>query len=126
MWVATACGAMLIAGVILALVRVERGPSVLDRMVGLDIVTSVLIIAVALEAAWTRRTDTVSILAALALVGFVSSVSIARFASVEPEDAGRIKTAEEVRAEDKASAEREEEEALREAQIAAIRDDEVR
>jgi multicomponent Na+:H+ antiporter subunit F len=124
-WVIGVSGVVLAVGAIMAVIRVERGPSVLDRMVGLDIVTSVLIIGVALEAAWDRRTDTLAILAALALVGFVASVSVARFASVEPEDAGRIKTIEEVRAEDEARAEREQAEARREADMAASRDDEA-
>ncbi|HEU4319887.1 MAG TPA: monovalent cation/H+ antiporter complex subunit F [Acidimicrobiia bacterium] len=124
-WVVAVCGAMLAAGATMALIRVERGPSVLDRMVGLDIITSVFIIGLALEAAWSRRTTSLSILAALALVGFVASVTIARFASVEPEDAARIKTAEEARAEDEARVEREEADARREAEIAASRDDEA-
>jgi len=58
-----------------------------------------MVSAVALEAAWSRRIDTVPILVVLSLVGFVGSVSIARFASQEPEDAGRLRTREEVEAE---------------------------
>jgi len=124
-WVVVVCAIMLGVGAIMALIRVEKGPSVLDRMVGLDVITSILIIGVALEAAWGRRTEAISILAALALVGFVGSLTIARFAAVEPEDAGRIKTAEEVRAEDEARAEAEDEAARLEAEIAASRDDEA-
>jgi multicomponent Na+:H+ antiporter subunit F len=124
-WVVVICGTMLAVGAILALLRVERGPSILDRMVGLDVITSVLITGVALEAAFSRRSDTLSILGALALVGFVASVAVARFASVEPEDAGRIKTAAEIQAEEEAIALQEEEEARREAEVAASRDDEV-
>lgn len=97
-----ACAVMLAVGASLAMIRVERGPSILDRAVALDIITNILMIGVALEAALNRRTDTVPVLAALALVGFVASVTIARFASVEPEDAGRIKTPEEIEAEDAA------------------------
>lgn len=124
-WVVVVCAIMLGVGAIMALIRVERGPSVLDRMVGLDVITSILIVGVALEAAWDRRTEAISILAALALVGFVGSLTIARFAAVEPEDAGRIKTTEEVRAEDEARAEAEDEAARLEAEIAASRDDEA-
>ena len=124
-WVVVVCAIMLGVGAIMALIRVEKGPSVLDRMVGLDVITSILIIGVALEAAWGRRTEAISILAALALVGFVGSLTIARFAAVEPEDAGRIKTAEEVRAEDEARAVAEDEAARLEAEIAASRDDEA-
>jgi multicomponent Na+:H+ antiporter subunit F len=123
--VLVACAVMLGVGAVLALIRVEKGPSVLDRAVGLDIITSVLIIAVCVEAAANRRTDTVPVLAALALVGFVSSLAIARFAAVEPEDARRIKTAGEIAAEDAARAKLEEEAVIREAEAAARRDEEL-
>lgn len=93
-------GAMLVTGAILAMLRVERGPSMLDRMIALDMITNILIIGVALEAAWNRRLDTVPILVALALVGFISSVTVARYAAMEPEDEARIKTPEEIAAED--------------------------
>lgn len=90
--------AMLAAAAVLALVRVERGPSMLDRAVALDTVTTVIVGAIALEAAWTRRVETVPILVVLSLVGFLGSVAIARFASVEPEGEGRVLTREEVAA----------------------------
>ncbi len=72
-------GAMLAAGAVLAMFRVARGASILDRAVAFDIITSVLIIAVALEAAWDLRVDTIPMLVALSLVGFLASVAIARF-----------------------------------------------
>ena len=93
-------GAMLVTGAVLAMLRVEKGPSMLDRVVALDMITSVLVIGVALESAWNRRLDTLPILVALALVGFISSVTVARYAAVEPEEEARIKTPEEIEAED--------------------------
>ena len=116
--------AMLAMGAILTIIRVEKGPSSLDRIVALDIVSNVLIIAVALDAAVNLRSETVPILAALALVGFISSVAVARFAAIEPEDSRRIKTLEEVAAEDARRREEEEEAARAEAEVAAIRDEE--
>lgn len=86
---------LLSAAALLALWRVERGPSMLDRTIALDVLTSVLVAAIATYAAWTRRTDLVPVLLALALVGFLTSVTIARFAAVEPEGAGRVLTREE-------------------------------
>ena len=88
--------AFLTVAAVLSAVRTERGPSMLDRMVGLDVMTSTIVGAIALEAAWSRRTDTVPILVVFAMVGFVASVTIARFAAVEPEGAGRILTREEI------------------------------
>ncbi|WP_225752660.1 monovalent cation/H+ antiporter complex subunit F [Actinotalea sp. Marseille-Q4924] len=96
--VVAVCVVLLAAAGVLALVRAERGPSMLDRSVALDILTSTLVGAVALEAAWARRTDGLPMLVALALVGFVGSVTIARFASVEPEGEGRVLTREELAA----------------------------
>ena len=119
MIVVVTCTVLLVVGAGLALVRVERGPSMLDRMVALDIITSILLMAVVLEAAWSRRVDTVPVMAALTLVGFVASVTVARFASVEPEDAGRIRSPAEIRAEDAARVESERVAALAEAEEAA-------
>ncbi|WP_199423087.1 monovalent cation/H+ antiporter complex subunit F [Actinotalea solisilvae] len=92
------CGALLGAAAVLALVRAEKGPSMLDRAIALDILTGALVGAIALEAAWSRRIDTVPILVVLALVGFVASVTVARFAAVEPEGEGRILTRDELAA----------------------------
>lgn len=91
-------GALLAATAVLALIRAEKGPSMLDRTVALDVITSAIVGAVALEAAWSRRVDVVPLLVVLSLVGFVGSVTIARFAAVEPEGEGRILTREEVAA----------------------------
>lgn len=91
-------GALLAVTAVLALIRAEKGPSMLDRTVALDVITSAIVGAVALEAAWSRRVDVVPLLVVLSLVGFVGSVTIARFAAVEPEGEGRILTREEVAA----------------------------
>jgi multicomponent Na+:H+ antiporter subunit F len=92
------CGVLLTVGAALAIVRVEKGPSMLDRTVGLDIVVTTMIAAIAIYAAKERRTDVVPVLVVLSLVGFVGSVTIARFASVEPEGEGRVRTREEIAA----------------------------
>ena len=92
------CGVLLVAGAALVLVRLERGPTMLDRTIALDTFTAILIGAFVLVAVATGRRDVVPILAVLALVGFVGSVTIARFAAVEPEGEGRILTREEVAA----------------------------
>ncbi|MBD8079890.1 monovalent cation/H+ antiporter complex subunit F [Cellulosimicrobium arenosum] len=100
--VVVVCGVLLAAAAVLAVARVERGPSTLDRTIALDVFTTTLVGAIALEAAFSRRTDTIPLLVVLSLVGFVSSVTVARFASVEPEGEGRVRTAEEIAAEEAA------------------------
>jgi multicomponent Na+:H+ antiporter subunit F len=76
--------ALLAAGALLAVVRMERGPSMLDRSVAFDVLTTALVGAIAVEAALSRRTESVPILVVLSMVGFIGSVAIARFAAVEP------------------------------------------
>ncbi|MCO6503253.1 MAG: hypothetical protein J5I28_09225 [Acidimicrobiales bacterium] len=116
---------MIAIGAILTIIRVEKGPSSLDRIVALDIISNILIIAVALDAAVNLRRETIPILAALALVGFISSVTVARYAAVEPREARRIKTPEEVAAEEEALRREEEAAALAEAEAKAQRDEEI-
>lgn len=104
------CAALLTVAGVLALIRAERGPSMLDRTVALDIIVTVVVAAVALYAAAERRTDVVPILVVLSLVGFVGSVTISRFASVEPQGEGRVRSREEI-AQEEAERIRAEEEA---------------
>src|SRR5690606_12208087 len=90
------CLLVLLAAAVAALTRVERGPSMFDRILGLDVTTAVLIGVVTLIAAATRRTDLVPVLVVLALVGFIGSTAIARFAVAETGEEGRILTREEL------------------------------
>lgn len=80
---------LLAVGAGLAVVRLERGPSMLDRTAAFDVLTTTLVGAIAVEAALSRRTESVPILVVLSMVGFIGSVTIARFAAVEPPDDGR-------------------------------------
>ena len=80
--------ALLAVGALLAVVRIERGPTMLDRTVAFDVLTTALVGAIAVEAAISRRTESVPILVVLSLVGFIGSVTIARFAAVEPDKNG--------------------------------------
>ena len=98
--VVVVCGVLVTIGAVLAVVRAEKGPSMLDRTVALDIVVTSMIVAVALYAAVERRTDVVPILVVLSMVGFVGSVTIARFASAEPQGEGRVRTREEIAAQE--------------------------
>jgi len=85
-------GALLLAGGLMTIVRAEAGPSILDRTVALDILVTTLVAAVALYAALERRADVVPVLVSLSIVGFVGSVTVARFAAVEPPGEGRVMT----------------------------------
>lgn len=73
------CVGMLTIAALLLVIRISLGPNMLDRVVALDVLVAVLICGLALEAAVHRHATTLPILGVLSLVGFVGSVSIARF-----------------------------------------------
>jgi multicomponent Na+:H+ antiporter subunit F len=71
--------AMLGAGVLLALVRLARGPSLLDRVVATDALLVIISAGLAVYAALTRNPTVVPVLVVVSLLGFVGSVSVARY-----------------------------------------------
>ncbi|MGC5333633.1 monovalent cation/H+ antiporter complex subunit F [Micromonospora sp. DT62] len=73
--------ALLALAVGLTLVRIIRGPSILDRAVGTDVLLAVVVAAIATEAAYSRDATALPVLVVLAILGFVGSVSVARFAA---------------------------------------------
>lgn len=79
--VAIVCASMLVVTGALCLVRIVRGPTMLDRSVATDVFVAACLSAVGVEAAINGHVDTAPVLLALALVGFLGSVSIARFAA---------------------------------------------
>jgi multicomponent Na+:H+ antiporter subunit F len=81
---------------LVSLARMEKGPTMLDRVVALDVVTAAVLGSVALISARTGRTDLVPVLVVLSIVGFVGSVTIARFAAAEAPEEARILTKEEL------------------------------
>jgi multicomponent Na+:H+ antiporter subunit F len=73
------CVGILAVAALLLVARISLGPTMLDRVVALDVLVAVVICGLALEAAVHRHTTTLPILVVLSLLGFVGSVSIARF-----------------------------------------------
>ena len=72
-------GLMLFAAAVLKVIRIIRGPSVLNRTLSSDVLVTTLICAVAAEATLARHETTLPVIVTLALVAFVGSVSVARF-----------------------------------------------
>lgn len=64
---------------VLCLVRLVRGPSVPDRIVALDALLYVVVSGIAVGAAATRSGEFLAVLVAVALLGFVGTVTVARF-----------------------------------------------
>jgi multicomponent Na+:H+ antiporter subunit F len=65
---------------LLVLVRLYRGPSLVDRVVAADMLLATMVGSVAAEAAVNRHATTLPVLVVLSLLGFVGSVSLVRFA----------------------------------------------
>ncbi|MEU5551161.1 monovalent cation/H+ antiporter complex subunit F [Micromonospora sp. NPDC047793] len=65
----------------LTLTRIIRGPSILDRAVATDVLLAIIVAGIAAEAAYSRDATALPVLVVLAVLGFVGSVSVARFAA---------------------------------------------
>ncbi|SCG17750.1 multisubunit sodium/proton antiporter, MrpF subunit [Micromonospora echinofusca] len=72
---------------LLALIRLYRGPSLIDRVVAADMLLATMVGAVGAEAAVNRHATTLPVLVALSMLGFVGSVSLVRFAVREDGEA---------------------------------------
>jgi multicomponent Na+:H+ antiporter subunit F len=77
--VVVVCVGILGVAALLLVARISLGPTMLDRIVALDVLVAVMICGLALDAAVHRHTNTLPVLVALSLLGFVGSVSVARF-----------------------------------------------
>lgn len=73
------CFGGLALAALLVLVRLVLGPSVPDRIVALDTLLQVVVAGIAVAAAVTRDGSFLAVLVAVALLGFLGSVTVARF-----------------------------------------------
>ena len=72
---------LLAASAIIALYRIVRGPSILDRMLATDVVLATIMCGLGGFMALSGRTDLLPVLIVLAMLGFVGSVSVSRYVS---------------------------------------------
>lgn len=70
---------LLGVGALLALVRLARGPSLLDRVVATDTLLVIVAAGLAVHAALARDPTLVPVLVVVSLLAFVGSVSVARY-----------------------------------------------
>jgi multicomponent Na+:H+ antiporter subunit F len=73
----TIVAALLAAAATLVVIRLVRGPSVLDRVVALDTVLAIIVCGLATTAAYTGDSTTVPVLVVVSLLGFMGSVAVA-------------------------------------------------
>lgn len=61
-----------------AIIRIARGPSILDRTVAADVLIAIVIAGLVLEAVINRHSTTIPVILVLSVVGFAGAVSVAR------------------------------------------------
>ncbi|WP_017594314.1 monovalent cation/H+ antiporter complex subunit F [Nocardiopsis potens] len=81
-----ATAAMLSVSAGLALYRLVRGPSVLDRTVSLSTVSVLLVSFIGLEIAYRGDTAYIGVMVSIALLGFIATLTAARFAERRAHD----------------------------------------
>lgn len=77
--VTTACLAGLAVAAALCVARLVRRGSLADRIVALDTLLVVVVAGIAVNAARTRAGTFLDVLVVAALLGFVATVTVARF-----------------------------------------------
>jgi multicomponent Na+:H+ antiporter subunit F len=79
-----AVAALLLLAACLTLVRLLRGPTLYDRLVALDLLVVVVLGGILVASLWRGEGPDVVLLVVVALVGFLSTVSVLRFDVEEP------------------------------------------
>lgn len=62
-----------------AIIRIAIGPSLLDRVLASDVLLAIVGAALAIDMAMNRHLNNLMLLVALAVIGFIGSVTVARF-----------------------------------------------
>ncbi|MDT0342327.1 monovalent cation/H+ antiporter complex subunit F [Streptomyces litchfieldiae] len=73
----TVTAVLLSAAALLTVVRLVRGPSVLDRIVALDVLVTLIVTGIAVRVAAHDVGTSVPLLLVLALLGFIGSITAA-------------------------------------------------
>ncbi|MDJ0318459.1 MULTISPECIES: monovalent cation/H+ antiporter complex subunit F [Arthrobacter] len=67
--------------------RIAKGPSLLDRVIAADVLLAIFGAALATEMAVNKHMDNLALLVVLTVIGFLGSVTVARFVGHKKEDA---------------------------------------
>lgn len=62
-----------------AIFRIVRGPSILDRVLAADVLLAIVGGALIVDMVVNRNLDYIALLIAISLIGFIGSVTVARF-----------------------------------------------
>lgn len=80
-WVFIVVGVMLTAAAAMALYRIARGPSILDRMIASDMMLTTIICAMGAEMVYNGHTRNLTAMLVLAATAFLGAVVVARYVS---------------------------------------------
>ncbi len=88
---------MILIGMAVALIRLAKGPSLADRVVALDMMTVTIISFCGVYAVFMDEPSSLDVAIVLALVGFLATVALARYAErrFERDDAQQKQMTEE-------------------------------
>jgi multicomponent Na+:H+ antiporter subunit F len=73
------CSVLLSLAAFGAIIRMIKGPALLDRVLAADVLLVVLASALAIDMAANRHTNHVALIVGITLIGFIGSVTVARF-----------------------------------------------
>ena len=88
-------GLMFTAAALLAVFRIVRGPSILDRVIASDVLLTTLLLVIGAEMVVTGHTRTIPIMVVLAATAVFGTIAVARYVSKQDKPAGEETGAEE-------------------------------
>ena len=74
-------GLIFLAAAIIAIIRIVRGPSILDRMIATDALLATIMCALGGLLAFTGRADLLPVMLVISMFGFVGAVGVSRYVS---------------------------------------------
>lgn len=73
------CGTILAASAFLAIIRLVKGPSILERVIATDVLLLIVSAALCLEMTVNKHTNNLVFVVLACLVGFIGSVTVSRY-----------------------------------------------
>ena len=76
---------VLLISIVLALVRLIKGPDAADRIIALDLMSILIVAFLAIESIYAGETSFLDVAIAYALIAFLGTVALARFLMRSPQ-----------------------------------------
>lgn len=73
------CGTILSVSGFLAIIRLVKGPSILERVIATDVLLLIVSAALCLEMTVNKHTNNLVFVVLACLVGFIGSVTVSRY-----------------------------------------------